>query len=462
MVDRQSDPMTLMKLLLRGAGVARSMRTRNGSLNFDDFLSLSSFCGRLGELVGRSVALMTDDQLKTATALIELDGVARRILLCPPDLESKYRDGVLRDAEVDAIVYDEERGLPVSIDVALATACAFPLRPQPGVIRRRATEWVLLTSGTNGPPKAVVHSLASLTAAFLSEELRESIENWATFYDIRRYGGLQIFLRTVAGRGSLTLRDRSETIEDFVSRGVAENVTHISGTPSHWRFALMNPSAARELDPEYVRLSGEIADRPVIDMLKALYARARIVVAYASTEAGVAFEVTDGEEGFPEQILGDENGDVVMKLVEGALRVRSNRTAIRYLGVSVHPLLDEGGFVDTGDMIVVNGGRCFFAGRRGGTINVGGAKVNPEEVEAVINRHPRVSVSRVKGRKNPLVGAVVVADIELKKGEVGSSELKQEIIASCAAELAFYKVPALLNFVPSLGISAGGKLARDG
>ena len=52
-------------------------------------------------------------------------------------------------------------------------------------------------------------------------------------------------------------------------------------------------------------------------------------------------------------------------------------------------------------------------GRRGGVINVGGLKVHPEEVEAVINAHPWVRMSLVKARRNPITGAVVTADVVL-------------------------------------------------
>ena len=42
---------------------------------------------------------------------------------------------------------------------------------------------------------------------------------------------------------------------------------------------------------------------------------------------------------------------------------------------------------------------------RGGIINVGGLKVHPEEIETIINRHPDVQMSLVRGRKNPITGA---------------------------------------------------------
>ncbi len=72
----------------------------------------------------------------------------------------------------------------------------------------------------------------------------------------------------------------------------APGVTHLTGTPSHWRRALMSPAIAR-IAPRYVRLSGEIADQAVLDRLKVQFPDAAIGHAYASTEAGVGFEVTD-------------------------------------------------------------------------------------------------------------------------------------------------------------------------
>ena len=90
-----------------------------------------------------------------------------------------------------------------------------------------------------------------------------------------------------------------------------------------------------------------------------------------------------------------------MKIEDGSLRIRSSRTAARYLGDGADALADADGFVNTRDMVELRGDRYYFIGRKDGIINVGGLKVHPEEVEAIINRHPSVQMSLVSGRKKP-------------------------------------------------------------
>jgi acyl-coenzyme A synthetase/AMP-(fatty) acid ligase len=216
--------------------------------------------------------------------------------------------------------------------------------------------------------------------------------------------------------------------------------------------------------PRYVRLSGEIADQAILDSLRAFYPEADVAHAFASTEAGVAFVVRDRLAGFPASVVGEPGVEVEMKVKDGSLRVRSARTASRYLGNET--LADGDGFVDTRDMVELRGNRYYFVGRRDGIINVGGLKVHPEEVEAVINRVSRVRMSLVKARKNPIMGAVVVADVVARSeaDQGGASTpiegLKNEILEECRRALAPHKVPAAIRFVQSLDVSGSGKLAR--
>ena len=91
---------------------------------------------------------------------------------------------------------------------------------------------------------------------------------------------------------------------------------------------------------------------------------------------------------------------------------------------------------------------------------------HPEEVEAIINRHPSVQMSVVKARKNPITGAVVVADVVVKPkpkptgAPAKLAALQGDILEACRLALAPHKVPAAIRFVPSLKVTASGKLAR--
>ncbi|HEY4751155.1 MAG TPA: AMP-binding protein [Steroidobacteraceae bacterium] len=445
-----------------GRPSARLHGTRT-AVDLADLAHASSLGGRLEELRDRNVLLATKSQLAAALALIELDGVARRIVLCAPDLPAQHLPAVIRGAAADACVRDEAG--PAVAGLGLATCVtAEPqlLRGEVPRRRSRATEWVLLTSGTTGAPKLVLHSLASLTSALAgAQRPAPGSVLWSTFYDIRRYGGLAIFMRAVHS-GSMVLSDASEPVIDFLSRAAAAGVTHISGTPSHWRRAIMS-GAARTIAPQYVRLSGEIADQAVLDALRSTYPAATVAHAFASTEAGVAFEVRDGLAGFPAALLV-ASGPLELKVAEDTLRIRSAGTAERYLGENVEPIRGPDGFVDTGDLLEERAGRYHFMGRRGGVINVGGLKVYPEEIEAVINTHPWVRMSLVKARRNAITGSVVTAEVVLTEDRQGArpaaEALTRELAESCRRSLAPHKVPAMIRIVPSLELSPSGKLVR--
>lgn len=435
-------PITLTGLL---DAARNSGRALHGPLQS---AALCSPSGDFSALRGRNVLLDVGEQFDAAQALIGLDGTADRIVVCPPGLPAEHRDAIASKAEIDATVDD----------ASLPAFLALPAT-RPSDAPARETEWLLLTSGTTGVPKLVSHTLRGLTGA-IARTAPGDAPVWATFYDIRRYGGLQIFLRAISGTGSMVLPGLDEPLGAVLHRYGARGVTHISGTPSHWRRVLMNP-AASAFSPLYVRLSGEIADQAILDALQRQYPNAKIGHAYASTEAGVGFEVNDGKEGFPASYVDDGVGAVAMKVVDDTLRIRSGRTASGYIGEPL-ALRDADGFVDTGDIVARRGDRYFFAGRRGGIINIGGQKVHPEEIEAVINRHQAVRMSLVKSRKNPIVGSVVAAEVVLA-GEAGSDSdtIRKEIEASCREALASWKVPATIRFVPSLAVTAAGKLTRS-
>jgi 3-oxoacyl-[acyl-carrier protein] reductase len=81
---------------------------------------------------------------------------------------------------------------------------------------------------------------------------------------------------------------------------------------------------------------------------------------------------------------------------------------------------------------------------------VGGLKVNPEEVEAVINRHPQVRMS--------LAQVVLREEPQADGAEARMGALRGEILDLCRDRLARHKVPAMIRFVPALRLRRAASL----
>src|SRR5579872_6632806 len=95
------EPLALIDLARRGGEAGRDVATAEGALRFADFATATALGGAREKLAGRSVLLVAGDSLKTAAALIELDGVARRLILCPTDLRENLIGDVAAIAKAD-------------------------------------------------------------------------------------------------------------------------------------------------------------------------------------------------------------------------------------------------------------------------------------------------------------------------------------------------------------------------
>src|ERR1700722_8475446 len=125
----------------------------------------TSFGGRLAELADRSVVVATSSQLTSALTLIELDGVARRLTILPPDTAADHLGALNACAEADAVVIDAGTLDHPALDLPVRIVCTSDIVPaEQHALPQVLTEWVLLTSGTSGVPKMAVHSLAGLIA----------------------------------------------------------------------------------------------------------------------------------------------------------------------------------------------------------------------------------------------------------------------------------------------------------
>jgi len=119
----------------------------------------------------------------------------------------------------------------------------------------------------------------------------------------------------------------------------------------------------------------------------------------------------------------------------------------------------EGGWFKTGDKVEVISTdpiKLRFLGRVNESINVGGYKVYPTEVEEHINSFPGVKRSLVYGKKNSVLGNLVTCEVERE-----SDDISEKMILDFLQErLQPYKIPRIINFVEQIALTRTGKIAR--
>ncbi len=119
---------------------------------------------------------------------------------------------------------------------------------------------------------------------------------------------------------------------------------------------------------------------------------------------------------------------------------------------------DADGWWRTGDLgIALDDGDLQLVDRRPELILVSGFNVYPREVEDVLRTHPDVAEAAVVGFPHPYTGEAVKALVVLRPG---ADTTEDEVLAHTARSLARFKTPAVVEFVPELPHTTGGKIAK--
>jgi len=171
-----------------------------------------------------------------------------------------------------------------------------------------------------------------------------------------------------------------------------------------------------------------------------------IGVALPHVEARIA-DVDDASKTMPRGEVGELmiKGPIVMQGYYG------NDDATR-------EAIEPDGWLHSGDIARMDeDGAIFVVDRKKDMINTAGFKVFPAEVERVVAEHPSVAMVAVGSQPDEMKGETAKAYVVLMPG---AEEDADGIIALCREQLAAYKVPRSVQFVPDLPRTSTGKVMR--
>ncbi|MEU5938205.1 AMP-binding protein [Micromonospora sp. NPDC047548] len=337
---------------------------------------------------------------------------------------------------VDPAMRDElrEAGFALTVLDADGPSTVPPARPRPAEPGRL---W-LLTSGSTGRPKRVGHTLDSLTTVRGAQPAR----TWLCPYAPGTYAWWQVVTLSLTQPGQHLVVIDPDELDEWPAIAAAHGVDAASGTPTFWRRALHRDGAALARVPlRQLTLGGEPVDQAVLDQLREVFPSARISWIYASSEVGASIVVHDGRAGFPVDWLD--------RAVPGRPRLSVDGEEL----VITSPFHGAGldGPVRTGDRVQVVDDRVLITGRLDSDeINVGGSKVSAGLVRGVLTAHPRVAWARVTGRRAPVLGRMVVAEVVPTPS--GDPLDEATLVRWCAGRLPEYAVPRRIRMFTEIPV----------
>lgn len=187
--------------------------------------------------------------------------------------------------------------------------------------------------------------------------------------------------------------------------------------------------------------------------LRAAFPRVRFIQTFGTSETGIyRTESPDVDSTF----LRLDDPGLEWKVVADELWLRSRTQIAGYLNDSNERFTADGWF-RTGDRVETRAdGAIRILGRLGEQINVGGEKLMPVEVEAVVLAVPGVLDCRVAGTPSALTGQTVTVDVVLAAGQ-DEEVVRSALRSACRSQLAPHKVPTKVRFVAAV---AGERLKK--
>lgn len=325
------------------------------------------------------------------------------------------------------------------------------------LIREDAPAQVTFTSGTEGAPKGIVLSHANLADAAdriicemqMTAEIREYVGVPVTF----SFGVARIRAVGAVG-GHSYLPPRGFDPLELARMLKAGEVNALSAVPTLLRILIQSPGVmddARkhvrwlEIGSQYMSAAEKLAVRQ-------MFPHARIVQHYGLTEASRStfLQISSCSDELLESV-GRPVGKTQIAISEdGRIRIRGPHVAqLRIEAGRLTPTLDDEGWFQTNDLGHLRDGHLFYDGRADDLINVGGIKVNPDQVETRLRERLKSAYPIVVTKVPDVLrgeGVLVVTDSagpDLERLRQAAAEVLKGIGLEAASALSVWHMAAL-------------------
>lgn len=314
---------------------------------------------------------------------------------------------------------------------------------------------VLFSSGSTGEPKAMVHDLDRLLDSYRTRKARAL--TLLVFLMFDHIGGLNTLFTSLASGATMVIPATREP--DHVCELIARHRVAVLPTSPTFLNLMLLSGAWKRHDLGALRIityGTEPMPEALLQRLRAALPHVKFLQTFGTSETGIARTTSKSSDS---TLLKLDDPDLETRIVEGELWLRSRTQILGYLNHSRDAFTADGWF-KTGDLVEpAADGFLRVVGRRTELINVGGEKVLPGEVEAVLLAMPEVADCIVRGEPSPITGQVVAAEVVLRPG-VDAGEMRKRVRVFCRERLAGYKIPVKVDVVPETQVSARFKKVR--
>jgi long-chain acyl-CoA synthetase len=409
--------------------------------------SWQGYLDQRGVKTGQVVALRGDYTPSACALLLAL--IDRQAIVVPlTEAAEVHREEFFSSAQVEVVVSfdDADEWALQRRNVTASNPLILQLRAMgdPGL--------VLFSSGSTGKSKAALHNFAPLLEKFKVSRHRMCT---LTFLLLDHIGGLNTLFYTLSNGGTIvSVRSRDP---DIVCQAIERYRVELLPTSPTFLNLLLISEAYKRYDLSSLTLvtyGTEVMPQSTLQRMHDLFPDIRLLQTYGLSELGILRSKSKGSDSLWVRVGGE---GFETKVVDGTLWIRAQSAMLGYLNAPSP--FDEEGWMNTGDVVEVDGEYIRILGRKSEIINVGGQKVYPAEVESVLLQMDNVKDAVVLGEKNPITGSIVTARVNLFEPEKPSA-FRKRMRAFCGGRLAQYKIPARVQISDKDQFSARYKRMR--